>query len=62
MLADGAQHDHPHARVLVDRFERQPQLVTLRHFDDVERRPVEDHVGALALGIDLDAKAVSLAR
>jgi len=30
----------------------------LRHLDDVQRRPIEDHVGAFAFGIDLDAKAV----
>jgi len=30
----------------------------LRHLDDVERRPVEDDVGTLVLGIDLDPEAV----
>ena len=39
-------------------LEHQPKLVALRHRDDVERRPVEDDVGALARGIDLDAEAV----
>ena len=58
MLADGAQHDDPYPRILVDRFEHEAQLVALRHLDDVERRPVEDHVGALALVVDLDPEAV----
>ena len=58
MLADGAQHDDAHPFILVQRLEHEPQLVALRHRNDVERRAVEDHVGALARGIDLDAKAV----
>ena len=60
MLAVGAQHDHAHARILVERLEHQPKLVALRHLDDIERRPVEHHVGAFARGVDLDAKAVEL--
>ena len=55
---DRAQHDDAHACVLVERLEHQPQLVALRHRDDVERRPVEDDVGALARRVDLDAEAV----
>ena len=58
MLADRAQHDDAHARVLVERLEHQAKLVALRHRDDVERRPVEDDVGALARRVDLDAEAV----
>ena len=58
MLADGAQHDDAHARILVERLEHQAQLIALPHLDDVERRPVEHDVGALARGVDLDAKAV----
>ena len=58
VLADGTQHDDADARVVVDRFEHQAQLVALRHLDDVERRPIENHVGALAFGIDFDAKPV----
>jgi hypothetical protein len=58
MLAGGAQHDDAHARILVEGLEHQPELVALRHRHDVERRPVEDHVGALARRIDLDAEAV----
>ena len=44
--------------VLVERLEHQAKLVALRHRDDVERRPVEDDVGALARRVDLDAEAV----
>ena len=60
MLANRAQHDDTYPRIFVKRFEHEAQLVALRHLDDVERRPVENHVGALALGIDIDAKAVEL--
>jgi hypothetical protein len=58
VLADGAQHDDTHARILVERFEDQAKLIALPHFDDIERRPVENNVGAFAGRIDLDAKAV----
>ena len=58
MLADRAQHDDAHALILVERFEHQTQLVALRHRDDVEGRTVEHDIGALAGGIDFDAKAV----
>jgi hypothetical protein len=58
VLADGAQHDDAHARILVERFEDQTKLIALSHFDDVERRPVENDVGAFARRIDVDAKAV----
>ena len=58
MLAHRPQHDDAHARVLVQRLEHHAQLIALPHLDDVERRPVEHHVGALARGVDLDAKAV----
>src|SRR5580704_5590989 len=58
MLADGAQHDDAHARVLVERLEDQAKLIALPHFDNVERRPVEDDIGAFAGRVDLDAKAV----
>ena len=58
MLADCAQHDHAHRRIFIERLEHEAQLVALRHGDDVERRAIEDHVGALARGVDLDAKAV----
>jgi hypothetical protein len=58
MLADGAQHDDPDPFILLQCLEQQPQLVALRHRNDVQRRTVEDHIGALAHGIDLHAKAV----
>jgi len=45
-------------RVLVERLEHEPKLVALRHRDDVERRPVEDHLRALAALVDPDAKAI----
>ena len=48
MLADGAQHDDAHARIVVERLEDETKLIALSHFDDVERRPVEDNVGAFA--------------
>ena len=60
MLAGGAQHDDAHPRILVERLEDQAELIALFHLDDVERRPVEHDIGAFALRIDLDAKAVEL--
>ena len=44
--------------VVVEALEHQPELVALRHRHHVERRPVEDDVGALARFVDLDAEAV----
>src|SRR5580700_5630239 len=58
MLAGRPQHDHAHACIFVERFEDQTKLVALPHFDDIERRAVENNVGAFAGRIDLDAKAV----
>ena len=58
MLAGRAQHDDAHARILVERLEHQTKLIALPHFDDVERRPVENDVGAFACRIDLDTKAI----
>src|SRR5277367_1347984 len=60
IFADGAQHDHAHAVVLVKRLEDEPQLIALSHFDNIERRPVQHDIGALARGIDLDAETVEL--
>ena len=60
MLALGAQHDDPHARVLVERLEGPAQFVALRHRDDVHRRAVEHDVGALAGGVDRDAESVEI--
>ncbi len=48
MLADRAQHDDAHPRILVEMLEHHPQLVALRHRHHVQRRPVEDDVGPLA--------------
>ena len=61
-VADRAQHDHAHAPVLVERLENQSQLIALRHLDHVERRPVEDDVGAGARLASIDAKAVELGK
>src|SRR5436190_1085275 len=58
MLAHGAQHHDAYACLLVESLEDEAQLIALRHFDDVERRPIEDDVGAGPFGIDLDAEAV----
>ena len=60
MLADRAHHDDAHARIFIQRLEHQPQLVALRHRDDVERWPVENDVGALTPLVDFDLKAVEL--
>ena len=53
-------HDDADARVLVERLEHQPQLVALRHRDDVEGRAVEDDIGALMRRVDLDLETVEL--
>jgi hypothetical protein len=47
-------------RILVESLENLPQLVALRHRDRVEGRPVENDIGAFALGRDLDTKAVEV--
>src|SRR5579862_1476278 len=60
MLAHGPQHVHAHARVFVQGLEHRAELIALPHLDDVERRPVKHHVGALARGVDLDTEAVEL--
>src|SRR6516225_7496715 len=51
MLAGGPQHNHADARIGVEPLEHRAQFLALSHRDDVERRPVEDHIGALTLGI-----------
>ena len=51
-------HDDAHRGLGVERLERSAQLVALRHRNDVQGRPVEHDVGALALGVGLDAKPV----
>jgi hypothetical protein len=57
-VAGRAQHDHPHAGVLVEQLEGKAELLALRHRHHVERRAVEDYVRALVRLVDLDAKAV----
>lgn len=54
VLAPGAHDDHAHAVVLVERLECSAQLVAGVHRNDVERRAMQDDVGALAGGVDLD--------
>ena len=44
--------------VLVECFERQPELIALRHRHDIVRRPVEDDVRALVRFVDLDEEAI----
>ena len=46
--------------VRVERLERDAQLLAREHADDVERRPVEDDVGAFARRVDLDTEAVEV--
>src|SRR5580704_7913924 len=58
MLAGCPQHDDAHPHILVERFEDETKLIALPHFDDIERRPVENDIGAFAGRIDLDTKAV----
>ncbi len=58
MLADRAQHDDTHALIRIQRLERTPKLVALRHRDDVERRPVEDDVAAALRRVHFDAEPV----
>ena len=58
MLADRADHDNPHALIFVQCLEHEPQLVALRHRDDVERWAVENDVGALAHLVDFDLETV----
>ena len=58
MLAGGPQHDDADAGISIERLEHRAQFLALGHRNDVERWPVEDHVGALPLGIQLQAEAV----
>jgi hypothetical protein len=52
MLAGRAHDDDADALVRFESLEDGAQLLALRHGDDIERRPVEDHIGALAIDID----------
>src|SRR5262249_18548049 len=58
MPTQGSQHDHPYALIFVQRFEYEAQLIALGHFDDIERRPVEDDGGSLPGRVNLDAEAM----
>src|ERR1700759_3365969 len=58
MLAERTNHDDPDARVLVEGFERRPELIALRHRHDIVLRPVEDDVRALVRFLDLDEEAI----
>ena len=49
------QYDDADPRVGVERLEHGTQLLTLGHRDDIERRAVEDHIGALPRGIATSA-------
>jgi hypothetical protein len=58
MFALGAQHDDVNPIVEIERLECLSQLVALRQGDDIERQAGKNDVGAFALGVDLDPKAV----
>src|SRR6185312_13189795 len=58
VFANRAQHDHAHALVLVQSLEYQSHLIALRHLDHIERRTIEDDVGALLLGVHFHLEAV----
>ena len=48
MLANRPENDDAHPWISVERLEGKAELIALRHLDDVERRPIEDDVGALS--------------
>src|SRR5262245_46925909 len=60
MFPDRTQDNHAHAVIFIECLEHHPQLIALRHFDDVERRAVENDVGAFLLGIHFHAETVEL--
>jgi hypothetical protein len=60
VLALSAKYDHADAIILVERLEDAAKLVALAHRDGVHRRAGQHDIGALALGIDLDAEAVEV--
>jgi hypothetical protein len=45
MLPGGPQHDDADAGISIERLEHRAQFLALGHRNDVERWPVEDHVG-----------------
>ena len=58
MLTQRPQHDDANVHVGIERLKGSAQLLTLPHRYDVKRRPVEDHIGTLALDVDLNVKTV----
>jgi hypothetical protein len=62
MLADRPDDDDADALILIKGLEHQPQLIALRHRDDIIRRPIENDVGAFMGLVDLDLETVELAK
>src|SRR6266550_4932364 len=58
VLANRPQHDDAHPLIRVKRLEHQAQLIALRHLDHVERRAMQNDIGALLLAIEFDLEAV----
>src|SRR5450830_414482 len=58
MFANGAQNDHAHTLVFIERLEHKPQLVALRHLDHVERRAMNNDIRALLRGVQLNREAI----
>ena len=56
----GAEHDHAHLLVGVQRGEGSGKLVALRHSHDVERRAVEHDIRAGRRMVDVHAEAVEI--
>ena len=61
MLTQRPHHDDADVLVDIRSLEGGAQLLTLRHRDNIERRPVEDHIGTLAPGVDLNVETVERA-
>src|SRR5262249_28674313 len=60
MLAGGAQYDHAHTGINLERLKDETELIALFHGDDIERRPVEHDIRALPLSVDLNTEAIEL--
>ena len=58
MFSDRPQHDNPNAGIVVEHLEHKPQLIALRHLDDIEWRPIENDVGTFSLTINFDAETI----
>ena len=61
MLTFGAQHNDPDTAILIKLLESAPQLIPLRHADDVERRTIENDIRSLQRRIDDDVESVARA-